>query len=226
MLESFMRYWPEEIDLTVYAEDCVYETLDVIRKFEMRINRVRVLPTDWDELRKFREVFQAAHAETTDYRYNAPKFAAKGWAIASLETCNDYCFWLDADLITTAPVTEDFLRSLFPGKTYLAFIGRDGLQRPYTETGFIGFNGHSLWHQPFMRYFLNVWRSGRIVELPEWHDCYALDEARRHFQLPENDLNVAREFDHPFCQTVLASCMDHLKGPRKALEASPEMEDV
>jgi hypothetical protein len=217
MLESFMRYWPEDVELTVYAEDCVDDALAVVG------DRGKVMPTDWDDLRKFREVFQANHVETTDYRFNAPRYAAKGWAIASLQDCNDYCFWVDADVITTAPVTKDFLRSLFPRNTYLSFIGRDGLQRPYTETGFLGFNGHSLWHVPFLHYFLNIWRSGRIVELPEWHDCYALDAARKHYQLPENDLNVAREFDHPFCKTVLAPFMDHLKGPRKAFEASPEM---
>ncbi len=215
MIEMFQEYWPADVSLTVYAEDCVEDAQAVAG------NRVTVLAPPWPELQTFRDVF-AKRGRPKDWRFDAWRFAPKAWAIAEgLKDETGLCFWLDADLITTAPVTTDFLASLFPRKAYLAFVGRDGLQRPYTETGFVGFNGASRWHKPFLSYFLSLWTSGRLFDLPEWHDCYALDVTRKRFMLPENDLNTKREWDHPFASTILATCMDHLKGPvRKAAGTS------
>ena len=223
MIATFWSYWPEDVELIVYAEGCVDEAREVIGQ---RPN-TRVEWPDWDDLRKFRETV-ARHGAPPDWRFDAGRFAPKGWAIADgLKDCKDQCFWVDGDVITTAPVTRNFLHGLFPRGEYLTFIGRDGLARPYTETGFIGFRGQSLWHRPFLRYFLDVWRTGKIFELPEWHDCYALDLTRKHFQLPENDLNIKREVEHPWKTTKLASCMDHLKGPiRKTMGTSQMLNEV
>ena len=77
MLQTFWEFWPEDVELVVYAEGCVDEAREVIGP---RPN-TRVEWPDWDELRKFREAV-ARHGAPPDWRFDAGRFAPKGWAIS------------------------------------------------------------------------------------------------------------------------------------------------
>ena len=94
-------------------------------------------------------------------------------------------------------------------------------------------------HTPEFQYFLKNYHrmysqtsEGKFafVMLAEFHDCIVFDFARLLSDLKCNNISEDVPKDpeyqiHPWCHTVLADYMDHLKGNRKDTGYSPEHPD-
>lgn len=218
-LKGFERYWPRDVELIVYAEKC---SADVPK------GPWKIVEPHWSDLDDFKRRCPPVHERPSDkWKHDAARFANKAWAIyRGLRDYGEKCFWLDSDIVTYRPIPMEFLEILLPDDAYCCYLGRDGSRLPYTETGFLGFNGAHEAHEAFMDDFLTVYESGRIFDLPEWHDCYAFDDVRKKWQargLIALDLNTSGEVAHPFVHSILGDYMDHCKGPlRKRLGRSPE----
>ena len=129
-------------------------------------------------------------------------------------------FWIDADVITHAPVPETFLDQMLPNDKLNCYLGRDGWM--YTESGFIGLNFDHPHCEAFMKLYRSIFDNGWIFLQKAWHDCIAFDWARQMPDQPWNKYdfyNLAAGLPHgtmhPFINTELGRYMDHRKGNRK-----------
>lgn len=159
-----------------------------------------------------------------DMRFDAVRFAHKVYAIAAAAAAStwsvhieaDVLVWLDADTVTHAPVDAAWLDGLI-GEADVACLLRD---QKYTECGFVMIRLNEAGHE-LMRRWVDLYETGALFRLAEWHDSFAFDHVRRAMQ-EEGRLTVASlsgpaaHRNHPFVAGPLGERMDHLKGPRKA----------
>jgi hypothetical protein len=213
-LESFHRFWPKDVKLYVYTEDCQPQTAGEVRDL------LRCCP----QLVAFkqacaRDEFDAPTPAKKSFRYDAVRFAHKVFSIfhGTRNVTADKVFWIDADVVTFAPVPHSFLDACLPDDCYTACLKRDG---NFSECGFVGYNLRHPIHAEFMQAWEELYTSGRLFELAEWHDSFVYDHVRRGFEsqgkLRSHNLSGAHTAAaHPFVNSELGRYMDHLKGPRK-----------
>lgn len=211
VIETFSN-WPFEATLIVYSED--------IRE-HVGPDSIEFRSLNFPDLLKFK----AACQPTEDYRYDAARFANKVWAMVE-GSMNEsgLVFWLDADCVTYRKPSAEFLKRLIPKSHYMG-----SFQRPsYVETGFWGVRANHEQHKPFMTALKDVYLSGKIFKLPQWHDCFALDHTREAFtkagliQTTDLTKTLNGRGSHPIATSQLGKYICHLKGNRKSLGYSPE----
>lgn len=158
-----------------------------------------------------------------NWRFDAVKFAGQAFvpeaAARDLEDGDVLC-WLDADVIAFRHVPEGFIESLI-GSDDGAYLGR---APKHSEIGFwaIRINDGA---RRFLRRFADLYREDAIFELKEWHSAFVWDHARRWAEaeglIRMRDLTPGGS-GHVWFQSPLRSCLDHLKGNRKAAGRSKE----
>lgn len=208
-VQGFIKHWPGK--LVIYSEDITPAQYD---KFEYR-------DLNFPDLLEFKERCPP-NPQPGNFRWEAAKFANKVWAITEgLMNESGLCFWLDADCITYRQLSGDFLRRLIPPQYYVGYFDRPHL---YPETGFIGFRANHECHKPFLKGFKNIYTSGEIFRMKEWHDAYVFGQWVRMSGVKALSLSGEHErHSHPMSQVQLAKYICHLKGPkRKKLGYSPE----
>jgi hypothetical protein len=160
--------------------------------------------------------FNGGHGHR-DYRRDAVRFSHKVAAIgAAAETAEcDVLIWVDADVVTHAPVTVEWLDSMFPEPAELAWLDRDGA---YPECGFLMFRMPAA--AKLIRTVVRAYREGAIFSLPETHDSYVIQHYVRRLGVKTHSLSGPegrKHIGHPWVSSRLAECLDHLKGEtRKA----------
>src|SRR5690606_17035676 len=146
-----------------------------------------------------------------DYRHDAVRFSHKVAAIgaAAADADCDVLVWMDADIVTHAPVTTAWLDSLFPPPAVVAWLDRE---RVYPECGFLMFRMPEA--RPVIRTIVKAYRGGAIFALPEWHDSYVIQHYVQKSRVPVHSLSgpARRYHGHPFVNSPLGAVMDHLKG--------------
>jgi hypothetical protein len=214
MAETFRRHWSSEVQLRLYGEGFVYPVSNGVEF------------VDLDEAASWLADFKASHRDPRynggqngmDYRRDAVRFAHKVAAIgAAAEADCDVLIWIDADVVTHAPVTVEWLDSLFPEPATVGWLDRIGT---YPECGFL------MLRMPAAREVIDnivmMYRTGALFQLPEWHDSYVIQhvvtamlqrgKAKVHsLSGPEGRKNIG----HPWVSSPLAACMDHLKGTQR-----------
>jgi hypothetical protein len=218
MAQSFDQFWPADIPLYLYAED-----------FEPDHARplVRRLPTWFSEFKARHAQDPCAHG-VVDGRYDflrdCVRFAHKVAAVtdAGLRLDTDVLIWADADIVTHAPVSADWLTTLFPPGPHIAWLDRKHL---YPECGFYLLRCSHPMHREVMKRWQHLYEADAVLALAETHDCYSLQqvvrEAEREGLLTTHSLSGAGwEHGHPLINSPLGARFDHLKGPRKALGRS------
>lgn len=210
VVETFEN-WPEEAKLIIYSEDMKGQNTHHIEWRDL----------NFPDLVKFKEACQP----TEDYRYDAARFSNKVWAMAkgSMDE-SGLCFWMDADCITYRRPPSEFLNRLIPKSFYMGSFERPS----YVETGFWGVRADHPNHKAFMQSLMEVYTSGLIFRLPQWHDCFALDYTRCKFvqagKIRAIDLtkSLNGRGTHVISTSELGRYVDHAKGKRKAIGYSPE----
>lgn len=213
MMDSLRDHWPAAVDVTLYSEN---------------ITGARLLP-DWLHAFKTRHAGnKAANGKGThgrflgqyNYRFDAVRFAHKTAAVidaaetAIADRSADVLVWIDADTVTHAPVTIEFLRELMPVRdTVIAWLWRS---KTYPECGFYMLNLAA----PDTRRLLAQWKllytADTLFHLPEWHDSYVLKELVRTLKCSWTSISGdAAGTSHPFVNGPLGAVMDHMKGARK-----------
>lgn len=160
--------------------------------------------------------FKQRHAwrPTSNYRLDAVRFAHKVAAIelAYASGRGDCLIWLDADCITHAPIDAGWLSSLI-GSSDFACLDR---VHKYTETGFMIFRRTAACDR-LIRDVVDLYKSDRLFDLQEWHDCWAIDHVRGRIEINVASLSGdAADTAHPLINGPLGERLDHLKGKRKA----------
>lgn len=160
------------------------------------------------------------HRPTHNYRFDAVRFAHKVAAIEQAFRIGsaDVLIWIDADCVTHAPVDAEWLSSLI-GDADLAILTRT---KKYTETGFVMIR-RSQEGAELVKAMIRLYQTDRLFELPEWHDCEALDYCRKVLGTRSVSLSGnAEDTGHPLVNGPLGERLDHLKGKRKAMGKSPK----
>jgi hypothetical protein len=227
---SFLAHWPADVRLEIYAED-----------FRPDIDDDRIvicgLP-DWFERWKTRHAGatdangRATPGKDYDFRRDCVRFAHK---IAAL---TDAASWrqtglvilMDADVIAHSAVTHEWIHQrVFPDQhAYMAWLNRHNW---YPECGFVMFRADHPAHDAFMHQLRVCYESDVVFAFPETHDSFVLQQLviaavrRRIFREPFSLSGKAGlRSSHPFVQSVLGQCLDHLKGKRKANGRTPHAE--
>jgi hypothetical protein len=126
--------------------------------------------------------------------------------------------WLDADSLAFDSVDADLLESTIPADAMLGYLGRSW---KYSECGYVAYNlGHPA-TAAFVTAVADMYRTGAIFSLKEWHDSYVFDVVREHFEqrLGAHTFNISADvadLDHVFVNSDLGRRIDHLKGGRKS----------
>jgi hypothetical protein len=238
MVETFVRHWPNEITLYVYAED-----FDVDVKAENVIQRE--LPgwhTDWKARHrenpdahgrnraKFGKI-AARKGHGYDYRRDCVRFSHKVAALTDLALRSPIAEpgWLimcDADVLTHDPVTIDWLQSLVTEpQFYIAWLNR---AHWYPECGFVIFREDHHAHRDFMRAFEQTYSTDHVFQYAETHDSFVLQQLvgqfvhRKQFIAPFGlSSKIGQRSSHPFYYSRLAERLDHAKGKFKDQGRTP-----
>lgn len=218
-IESFEKFWPQDVRLHLYHDSIPPET------HSTRIQLNSFLAADPDLV-----AFKARHQGkiqhqgvridgSYEYRFDAVRFCHKAFAIThcALNTDADMLFWLDADTITFSGIEHGFLDDLLPKGVFISHLGR---QKMHSETGYIGFDLRHPESRCFMEFWRGIYTEDNIFELPEWHDAYVFDVVRRYFEsknlISSHNLAGKNASDHhPFVNSQLGACIDHLIGTRR-----------
>lgn len=179
MLQSFVQHWPQDIPLLVQLDD------DLVREQVQALLR----PTDaiavgWDTDHKAFVERNKDKDHPTDYRKQGVRFCHKVFAIkralgaiqsakANNEPCARYLIWMDADVITTKPVTMDDIKACLPKEgSAVAYLGRKDWD--HSECGWLAFDlenrGSELIDRTAKEYITDeVW------DWPQNHDSFIWD---------------------------------------------------
>jgi hypothetical protein len=231
MIETFLKTWPAEVELLVYAEDCVVtESAPNLHVLDLHKDspELVVFKTKWrndpnangdvsgDPVRSNRK------DAVKGFKWNAVRFAHKVYAIfAAANAATDWLLWMDADTVCHSPITIAQLNKLCPPAVDICFLGRKG---KYTECGLYAMNLRSPATLKFLKEFQRVYDDAEngIFTMAEWHDSFVFDVVRKSMTLEQHDWSshlISGE-GHPLINSEWGAYLDHLKGDRKSLGRS------
>lgn len=160
-----------------------------------------------------------------DFRFDAIRFSHKIFSIFEAKKLlqnSDYMVWIDADIRVIRHFSErDFKEFLPEEDQIMAYLGRTNFPKPnsYSEGGWYAFNLRHIRTNEFIDFVANVYTSGEIFKLEEWHDCWVVDTARKIYLEKgyrfKNISGLAEGLEHPFVNCGLGKIFDHLKGPTR-----------
>jgi hypothetical protein len=223
--ESFVKCFPPQARLYFYIDF----------KAPLRNERIvfRSIPNECRKLLEFQDGLgrftfargrvmarsSHEHAHHPHIMWNAFKFSFKVFCVqhAVATAREDAIVWIDADTFAFAEVPWSVIEETVPADCMVSYLGR---AKKYTETGYIGYNlRHPLTLQ-FVNTVAEMYTSGALFSLKEWHDCYVWDSVRLAFEqsFGVNNFNISADcaaLDHVFVNCVLGRYLDHMKGERK-----------
>ena len=226
MIDSFEQYWPADIDLMVYAENCQPR----FHRPNTQVINTLAVSEDLRAFIKRHENNPLAHGQAgppevwnpkKQFRWNAVRFCYKVFATAacSQQTPNGWLIWIDADTHTHSTVTLDWLNAVCPRDALASYLGRG--ERYHSECGWVAYNLDHPATRDFVRDFVGMYKDDSIFNEREWHDSYIWDVIRKRYQAQHRFHNLNPSVDdkglagHPFINSELGRVMDHVKGKRK-----------
>jgi hypothetical protein len=224
-LDTFARQWPQDAILFVYLDDAgLVGEVNAALAGREATSLVQVGKGTAHDAFLARN---AARESGRDFRFQACRFSHK---IASIKAAMDALaqmpeappalLWLDADVITTAPVTYDWLAQFMPGgQARFSYLGRDQFQ--YSECGFMGF-ALCPETRAFIDDFWSLYETDALFTQPQWHDSWLFDRLREQ-RPPAWFYNISAGVGgtHVWLGTRLIERLDHWKGPAaKAMKRS------
>lgn len=230
MINGFLQNWPSDINLNVYAEDCIVtQSARNLCQFDLAIASPELVAFK----DKWRNVPKANGDVSNDpvrsqrkdagkgYKWDAVRFAHKVYSVAAAAKVaqTPWLIWMDADMVCHSPITAQQLDAFFPSNRELCFLGRTN---NYTECGLYGIRLDSANGRRFVERFQQVYDQGQIFDYLEWHDSFVFDQIRREIQCKELDWceKFSSNVGHPLINSAWGAYLDHLKGARKELGRS------
>ncbi len=237
MIESFLKNWPQEVILVVYAENCnVVESASnlIVRDLHQSSPELVAFKEKWKNVPKANGHVSSDPIRSRrkdagkGFKWHAIRFAHKVYSIfdCARKSNSDILIWMDADTVCHSPITIKNLESMIPADKDLCYLGRKG---KYSECGLYSMNLRSQATQDFLKEFQNFYDEAErgIFLLEEWHDSFVFDAVRQRIS-NLNQLDwAAKLYDlrprpgmssgegHPLINSDWGAWLDHLKGDRK-----------
>lgn len=216
-LEGFLRSWPEACELVFYAEDFVIDggVSDRVRVLDLHreIPRLRAFKLKHSDTPVAHGLLKSGY----DYRFDAVRFSNKAYVLshAAAHCRTRYMVWLDADTSMFQRVPANFIERVLDGGIFMAYLGRFG---NHSEAGFLPFDLAHAGATEFFSTLNDVYESGELFKVREWHDSHIIDCCRSLLcargVIRARDLNV-HGAGHPFVNSAPGIFMDHKKGPTR-----------
>jgi hypothetical protein len=237
MVNSFERHWPDDVNLIVCAENCqpkiarpttkVYDLMDVSANCRAFVERHRTNPLAHGQAGPG-DVWNPKKA----FRWNAVRFAYKVFSVAlcANNISSGWMIWIDADTHTHSTVTKSWLDEVCPESAMISYLGRG--EKYHSECGWVAYNLDHPETRNFIADFVGMYNTDSIFNEREWHDSYIWDLVRKKYQDQNVFYNLNPSYadkglaGHPFINSKLGECMDHVKGDRKTYGHSKAKEVV
>lgn len=232
MIQTFLAHWPAEVDLIVYAENCVVaETAPnlVVRDISVCTDLV-AFKQRWQGVpRANGDVSQdPVRSQRRDagkgFKWDAVRFAHKVYSIfhCAKNTNTNMLIWMDGDTVCHSAITVADLQHLCPEDSELCFLGRRG---KFSECGLYSMNLTTANIQRFLAEFQRMYDDAErgIFTLDEWHDSFVFDAVRNKISPKQIDWSghLITGEGHPLINSAWGAYLDHLKGKRKNTGRSP-----
>jgi hypothetical protein len=242
-VDSFAKNIDKDINLFLYAEDCVPKVDSkniILLDQKQELPKLVAFKERWKNVPKANGVcppdIRARRPKDwhKEFKWNAVRFANKVYAVFdAAQRCNtDWIVWLDADTFVHSPASKKDLLAFTPERAWMSYLGRG---KKWPECGFYGINLKTKQGLEFLKEFERVYEDAEngIFKMEEWHDSYVFEEVRKIIQHKyANSLffNISGDLingeGHPFINSELGKYFDHLKGDRKELGKSSKPKDL
>jgi hypothetical protein len=216
MVETFIQFWPKEIDLVCYTED-----------MKLDISAPNVKEVD---------VYEQCNPELQSYLDFIGKHFSRGFAykafcfIHAARTIDaDQIIYLDADTVTYRPLDLTWINNILPDDKICAYMGVTmnkgkwiGSNRQHSDSGIYWFNKAHPYAKEFIDRYEHIYVSREVKDdkdrFPKPNDAYVLVdcilEAERNGILSV-DFHPERKALSPLKETVLGKYFRHFKAARK-----------
>ena len=181
MLHTFAKFWPEDVPLLVQLDDeLLYNVV-----CQMLRGPQDAVACGWDEEHTAFVERNKDKDHPQDYRKQAVRFCHKVFALkralgavemqkaAGGDDAPRYLIWMDADVITTAPVTIEDLEACLPKEgDAVSYIGRKDWD--HSECGWLAFdleNGGDKIIEAMCAVYVN----DSVFGMEQWHDSWVFD---------------------------------------------------
>lgn len=209
-IESFLKFWPKEVSIELWAENFVPDITDP-----------RLIVKDFNKVNPRLENFvKLMFSKTDNHKVLSKKtFWLKGHVVLTAleEFDSDVFIWLDSDVVTHAPVTLEYLDKLIPEDCLSVDIPAGGKGRnKEAETGFFGLNCKHPLKDVVMDYYKEYHTTSKMLYTPRymetsvWWSGVRLAENRG---AKTNHLAATKDHLMPFMYTELANVMRHWVAP-------------
>jgi len=205
-LESWLRYWPADMCITVYVEELVLP------------HHPRVQQIGFDQLPPEYHAFQATPAKGRVHT-----FAKKAWCFihAMMTSTADRIMWLDADVLTSDAIERSLLETIMPDSvlsTHMAVRyshdkqGRSGSWL-VPETGVFVINTQHKSFQQFRYEYRRRYVENNSGGLRRFYDNDVYGATLDTVNAPVLDLCAAlkKPYKTPLKHTVLGPYLHHYK---------------
>ena len=232
MIQTFLKNWPKNVKLYVYAENCtVLESadnlivLDLLKSSEELVsfkNKWKNVPHANGDISTI-PYLSGRKDSKKSFKWDAVRFAHKVYSIfhCAKITDTDVLIWMDADTVCHSPITIETIQRLIPSDKDLCFLGRKG---KFSECGLYSMNLRSEAVTEFLKRFQWMYDDAEngIFKQSEWHDSFIFDITRKHTVLNELDWSshIITGEGHPLINSEWGEYLDHLKGDRKLVGKS------
>jgi hypothetical protein len=223
--ETYQQFWPKSFRLHIVSEDLLpINSGENWHVYSLRGSNL------WCEFNAAWGKFKWAQGDSTvdrpadiaprwprntgySFKFDAYKFSKKIFAIERIagQVKTGKLLWVDADTLTHTAIPEGLPDKVLPPNHALSCLSRVGY---HSECGFVGYNLDHPQTMPFLRELTDVYVSGRVFGLAEWHDSWVFDWLRSKMMVATHDI-PHKSKGHPFINSELGLYMDHLKGARK-----------
>jgi hypothetical protein len=227
MIDTFLSNWPQEVDLTVYSENCEVLQMDSrlqVRDLMSSVPALAAFKNKWshDARATGRQAQGPADRKGKQpgigFKWDAVRFSHKIYSVCDCakSTDTDVLIWMDADTVCHSSLSLPALEDLVPADADICFLGREG---KYTECGLYALNLRSTATRDFLSKFQWTYDNAEqgIFTMQEWHDSFVFDQVRKRCKLAEHDWSshLIRGEGHPLINSRWGAYLDHLKGKRK-----------
>lgn len=212
-LQSWEEHW-RDVPLVVFHEGKVPETVGPVYLDLLGDPDVVAFHQTYGRFPQANGVGKTKDGRlVVDYRWQATKFARKVFAVTSGRIPEaDWRIWIDADVVFKRRPELEFWEQVTPEGYGGTYIGRDPRDWHHSECGWVAYRMPVL--GGFLKSFRDVYASGVVFKLGEWHDSFVFDRVREaHPFLGWKNLAEGIRGMHPWPETILGKFMDHYKGP-------------
>jgi hypothetical protein len=239
-VQTFLQHWPAEVDLYLVTEDLpesavtsrswlrpfqvyhLWRSSEAANSFHLR-HKDNLRAQGLESVPRQAAVRHKKRVKDGyDFRLDAYKFSKKVFAIELVAKLvgEGRLFWVDADVVTFAPVPIDALHRLLPADKSLSCLDRGEY---HSECGFVGYNLDRPDTLKFIQGFASLYAEDEVFGLDEWHDSWVFDWLRHTLQVPTYSIpHLSRR--NPVANSELSKFCDHHKGRRKEIGRSPKSE--